>query len=67
MSKRGLDFLENWIDEHVNAQPYLDESGDPRPTQFAQECAAAAKEAGISLQEIEEEVGNLEGRMGGSR
>jgi hypothetical protein len=32
MSRRAISFVEDWVRENINAQPYLDEEGrDTRP------------------------------------
>ncbi len=63
MSKRGLAFVQGWIADNVTAQTYLARSGDARPKVMAERCAADAATQGISVREIEEEVGDLEVRM----
>jgi len=55
MSKRGTDFRETWISENINAGP----DDDSEANFFAEECLADAAQAGISKEEIEEDVGNL--------
>lgn len=64
MTNKAVDFVEDWISENINAQPYVDEEGDDdRPKEFARECRQAAKAAGISAAEIKKEYPDLEGRM----
>ena len=63
MSRRAISFVEDWVRENINAQPYLDEEGrDTRPGIFAAEGLAAAEAVGISKAEIEEEF-DLESTM----
>ena len=60
MSDRAFQFLEEWIRENVNPEAYVDMRRDPRPKQLAKQCANEAEAAGIPMEEIEEEVGDLE-------
>lgn len=61
---RGSEFVEQWIQENVHPEAYVDENGgDPRPRRLAQSCIADAKVAGISRSELEEDIGNLEDHM----
>lgn len=59
MSKRAVEFLEEWVSENmvkpVAGAPEGDDSEDLR----AEECVIAAKEEGIAKEDIEEEVGDL--------
>ena len=63
MSKRGVDFLEGWIAGNLRPQAAVAQPGDARPKVLAEQCAADAGVAGISVSEIEEDVGDLEVRM----
>jgi hypothetical protein len=40
MSKRGVDFLNDWIVEHINPDAYPTEN-DPRARQYVQDCLGA--------------------------
>jgi hypothetical protein len=62
LSKRGVDFLNDWVVEHINPDAYPTEN-DPRARQYVQECLADAAKSGISRKEIEEDVGNIQGRI----
>ena len=62
MSEKAIEFLQEWITEKVHVRP--------APTQIeqeaeilAKECAAQAAEAGVPIEDIEEEVGDLEELM----
>jgi hypothetical protein len=56
MSKRGIDFLEKWIAEHL-PNAFTD---DPAAiTDLADQAIKAAEKEGISLEEISEEVGSV--------
>jgi len=59
MSQRGTEFIERWIREHFHAQE-AHHREDRRPAQWAQDCVAAAAQAGIPREEIEEDFGDLE-------
>jgi hypothetical protein len=56
MSKRGIDFLEKWMTEHL-PNAFTD---DPAAiTDLADQAIKAAEQEGISLEEITEEVGSV--------
>ncbi len=56
MSKRGIDFLENWMADHL-PNAFTD---DPAAiTDLADQAIRAAEKEGISLEEISEEVGSV--------
>ncbi|ARP64355.1 hypothetical protein A9K65_013925 [Mesorhizobium sp. WSM1497] len=56
MSKRGIDFLEKWMAEHL-PNAFTD---DPAAiADLADQAIRAAGQAGISLEEISEEVGSV--------
>lgn len=62
MSEKAIEFLQEWITEKVQVRP--------APTRIeheaeilAKECAAQAAEAGVPIEDIEEEVGDLEELM----
>ncbi|CAN7310401.1 DUF768 domain-containing protein [Mesorhizobium caraganae] len=56
MSKRGIDFLEKWIAEHL-PNAFTD---DPAAiTDLADQAIKATEKEGISLEEISEEVGSV--------
>ena len=64
MSKRAIEFVDNWIARRIHSETYLDtEYDDPLPKALADQCAAEAAVAGISRREIDEEGGDLELRM----
>lgn len=58
MSEQAIEFLQEWIGEKVQppAHPALVES---HARTLARECAAKAAEAGIPLEDIQEEVGDI--------
>ena len=62
MSKRGVDFFNDWIVERINPDAYPTEN-DPRARQYVRECLSDAAKLGISRPEIEEDVGNIKDRM----
>ncbi len=56
MSKRGIDFLEKWMAEHL-PNAFTD---DPAAiTDLADQAIKAAEKEGISLEEMTEEVGSV--------
>ena len=58
MSQRGMEFLQKWIKNNVDphAFPPL---YDTRAKVFGEQCAADARKEGISVEEIEVEIGDL--------
>lgn len=65
MSDRAIRFVEDWIDEHIQADVYLAESGnDDRPPRYAEQCIQAAIENGISRDEVEEYFPDLPDTIG---
>jgi hypothetical protein len=58
MSQRGVDFLQHWIKERVNAVAYSP-LNDTLAKVLAEQCAADAGQVGISVGEIEVETGDL--------
>jgi hypothetical protein len=64
MSQRSIAFVYSWISENVDGNLFLDGKKSPRPKEFADRCRTEARAAGISMEEIEEEFGELEEVMG---
>lgn len=58
MSQRGIEFFRNWIKQNINAAPYP-RLNDTRAKVFAEQFAADAERQGISVAEIEVEIGDL--------
>jgi hypothetical protein len=60
MSKRAVEFLEEWVSENM-AKPVAGapEGDDSEARLRAEECVIAAKEEGIAKEDIEEEAGDL--------
>ena len=60
MSKRAVEFLEEWVSENmVKPVAGAPEGDDSEARLRAEECMIAAKEEGIAKEDIEEEVGDL--------
>ncbi|TWI36611.1 uncharacterized protein DUF768 [Mesorhizobium tianshanense] len=59
MSEHAIEFLQEWIGEKVQCQSSLDRIEEQAET-LAKECAAKAAEAGIPLEDIQEEVGDIQ-------
>ena len=60
MSKRAVEFLEEWVSENmVKPVAGAPEGDDLEARLRAEECVIAAKEEGIAKEDIEEEVGDL--------
>jgi hypothetical protein len=55
MSNRAIQFLNHWATEHVNAIPYPEHLAEAQ--RLAKECVADAQKAGITGQELEEDLG----------
>lgn len=62
MSEKAIEFLQEWITEKVQVRPAPTRI-EGQAEMLAKECAAQAAEAGVPLEDIEEEVGNLEELM----
>ena len=60
MSKRAVEFLEEWVSENmVKPVAGAPEGDDSEARLRAEECVIAAKEEGIAKEDIEEEAGDL--------
>ncbi len=59
MSDRGVEFMTKWVETHVNgdSSPLHD---DVNAVSFTEKCIADAEAAGISVPEIEEDMGDIE-------
>src|SRR5262245_6483251 len=55
MSNRAIQFLNDWVNEHVKPIPYPAHLAEAR--RLAKECVADAKKQGISKKELEEDLG----------
>ena len=62
---RAEQFVESWLLENYQFEGYPapEDEDDPQAKQLAADCAQAALEEGISHQDIENELGNLETYM----
>jgi hypothetical protein len=59
MTEKAIEFLQEWISEKVHA-PETPARLDQKAEVLAKQCAAQAANAGVRLEDIEEEVGDLE-------
>lgn len=60
MSQRGIDFVNHWVSENINAEPYAPEDGPHPEAEAAVEALLQdAAQEGISREEIVEDVGDL--------
>ena len=59
MTEKAIEFLQEWINEKVQA-PETPAQIDREAEVLAKQCAAQAASAGVPLEDIEEEVGDLE-------
>lgn len=59
MTEKAIEFLQEWINEKVQA-PETPAQIDREAEVLAKQCAAQAATAGVPLEDIEEEVGDLE-------
>ena len=59
MTEKAIEFLQEWINEKVQA-PETPAKLDREAEVLAKQCAAQAANAGVPLEDIEEEVGDLE-------
>jgi hypothetical protein len=61
MSTRGIDFANEWVRENVNASSYAEDGKQHSETQAAvEQLLADAAKAGITREEIEEDMGDLD-------
>ncbi|RAZ85667.1 hypothetical protein DPM33_28560 [Mesorhizobium hawassense] len=59
MSEHAIEFLRGWIGEKVQCQ-HSPIKIDQQAETLAKECCAKAAEAGILLEDIQEEVGDIQ-------
>lgn len=59
MSEHAIEFLRGWIGEKVQCQ-HSPTKIDQQAETLARECCAKAAEAGILLEDIQEEVGDIQ-------
>lgn len=59
MSEHAIEFLQEWIGERCQS-PCAPARIEKHAETLARECAAKAAEAGIALEEIQEEVGDIQ-------
>ncbi len=59
MTEKAIEFLQEWISEKVQA-PEGEAAVEKEAGILAKECARQAARAGVPLEDIEEEVGDLE-------
>ncbi|PBC07601.1 DUF768 domain-containing protein [Mesorhizobium sp. WSM3859] len=59
MSEHAIEFLRGWIGEKVQC-PHSPIEIDQQAETLAKECCAKAAEAGILLEDIQEEVGDIQ-------
>jgi hypothetical protein len=57
MSRKVTDFANSWVSENINAEPY--EPGQQIIDAHVARMVAAAKEEGISTEELEDDLGDL--------
>lgn len=58
MSAQAIEFLQEWIDE--NCQAPSPAKIDKQAEALARECAAEAAQAGIPLEDLQDEVGDIQ-------
>ena len=58
MSGRGIDFLENWIQQNVTGADR--QGGRERAKELAERCVAAAAVLEVSLDDMEPDSGGVE-------
>ncbi|MDQ2704480.1 MAG: hypothetical protein M3Y43_04915 [Pseudomonadota bacterium] len=59
MTEKAIEFLQEWINEKIQA-PETPAEIEQEAETLARQCAAQAADAGVRLEDIEEEVGDLE-------
>jgi hypothetical protein len=67
MSNKGIDFANNWVRENVNAIAYApDGESHPETEGLVQQLVDDAAKAGITREEIEEDMGDLDDLINGA-
>ncbi len=46
------EFFYEWAEENIELQSYLDEEGDPRPKQYAEQFIAVAESEGFTPEDV---------------
>lgn len=59
MSAQAIEFLQEWIGEKCCQAPARSAGLDEHAETLARECAADAAEAGIPLEDLQDEVGDI--------
>ncbi|HEY6630184.1 MAG TPA: hypothetical protein VIZ90_01910 [Rhizobiaceae bacterium] len=59
MTEKAIEFLQEWINEKIHARE-APARIEQEAEALAKQCAAQAANAGVRLEDIEEEVGDLE-------
>ena len=62
MSKKGLEFLESWLAEHIteSIKQSVDGDGASLSVELAERLIADAEKAGLALDDLEPELGQPE-------
>ncbi len=60
MSAHAIEFLREWIGEKCCQAPFQPARIDKQAETLARECAAEAAEAGIPLEDLQDEVGDIQ-------
>ena len=58
MSDRGVEFLNRWVHENINVGGFPPEN-EPLVDALVEKCRKDADKAGISTEEIEEDMGEI--------
>jgi hypothetical protein len=67
VSNKGIDFANNWVRENVNAIGYAaDGEGHPETEGLVQQMLADAAKQGVTREEIEEDMGDLNDLIDGA-
>ncbi|WP_315918909.1 hypothetical protein [Mesorhizobium sp. SP-1A] len=60
MNAHAIEFLQEWIDEKCCRAPSHPSRIEKQAETLAKECAAEAAEAGIPLEDLQDEVGDIQ-------
>jgi hypothetical protein len=63
MSQRGIEFVQHWVFENINAEGYPPEGDTTKAQVYAEHCLIIAGVQGVPKQDIEDETGDLTAYM----
>lgn len=62
MTDDAKTFLNHWVAEHINGEPYVGSSDpDPRPARYASQCQGDAEKAGLTAEQLGAAASDMHG------